>query len=169
MNSKKWILALVFTQFFIIAYLFYKNSEKMQILTETGKTSYVLGLDTAKNIKRQGIEIELESFYYGFKDGLKEESNLKPEIIQASRSRALQQARENSARNIQIKPGSLQQNEITSQPNQLGQKNGPPNSIEMYPNQRNSDPKTNPKNLSPVQRYAKEQLERKTPKSAPAK
>lgn len=91
---KNWLIIANIT--FLIsasAYFIFKHSFYLQTVTESGKGSYSLGQDVAKNFLRQGISIEKDAFYQGFIDGLSEKNKINVEQQKMAEAWAQNQAK----------------------------------------------------------------------------
>ena len=79
------------------------------------KTSYALGVDLARNLKRQGIEVDLDAVVRGLRDGLSGEKLLVPEKefrqllikVQTDMRRKQSQFRGRTVAEINLKRGEL--------------------------------------------------------------
>lgn len=82
--------------------------------SQDNKTSYSLGQDVAKNLLRQGIQIETQSFYKGVIDGLENKSHLTQEEHQTAQKWAKDQALKKQTELEQLRQTELK-NEMEKQ------------------------------------------------------
>jgi hypothetical protein len=101
------------------SYLVYKNSFRLQTISEKGKASYTLGQDVAKNFMRQGISIEEHSFYRGFLDGLDNSNDLNEEELRMANLWAQNQAKNKLAELHKLRDEKLK-NELHKNYRKLG-------------------------------------------------
>lgn len=156
-------LVLIITVAMII--FIYKKSHRLQLMTPKGKMSYSLGLETGKNLTRQGLDIEIEAFIKGLNDGVDGSVTINPKDLEDSKKLALEKARERTRE--QLAAGSF--NQFSPTMNGISGKNSL-NELSVQGNNSNLQSNAGQlKNKKGPYEIFLEKQNQKRPKSAPAR